>query len=118
MNKRLIQFIWIIFALVLLCLAFFAGRWSESLQLSLRNEANYPWDLHKKLSNTDIQCSTLLTNGATGEFSVMPIENGDVLIIATYDNASGLVTAYAVDVSGRIATDSWILGCNEGVLNN
>ena len=112
MNKKLIKFIWIFFVLMLLCLAFFVGRWSESLQMSLNSEASYPWDLHKKISSIDIQCNTWRADALTGKFSVKPIDDGSALIIATYDNASDLVTAYAVDVSGHIASDSWALVCD------
>ena len=116
MNNKLKKYIWIVFVLVLLCLAFVAGRLSETLQASLLSEASYPWDLHRKIAVVDIQCNTLLAETALGKFFVKPVDDGATLIIATFDETNGLVTAHAIDVTGRIATDSWILVCDKVIL--
>jgi hypothetical protein len=92
-------------------LAFVAGRWSGSLQQSLGMEASYPWDLHRKIGQAGIGCEILATKPSTGRFLVLPQDNGATLIVASFDRETGKVTAFALEGSGRMASDTWVLEC-------
>jgi hypothetical protein len=92
-------------------LAFVAGRWSGALQKSLGMEAGYPWDLHRKIGQAGIGCETLAAKPSSGRFHVLPQGNGATLIVASFDRETGKVTAFAIEGSGRMASDTWVVEC-------
>lgn len=94
--------------------AFVAGRWSGSLQRSLGMEANYPWDLHRKIGQAGLGCETLTASPSSGRFHVRALDNGATLVVASFDRESGKVTAFAVESSGRMASDAWVARCPNG----
>jgi len=102
---------WIIMAIAAVSLSFVVGRWSGALQENLKSEAEYPWELHRKIGSIDMPCEKLLNAPSIGRFYVQPLDNGATLIIASFDKPSGIVTAFALSASGRMATDTWPLEC-------
>jgi len=102
-------FLLIIIATVLI--SFAIGIWICTLQRSLKNESEYPWELHRKIGSVNIQCEQLLHTPSTSHFFVKTLDNGTTLIVASLDKRTGVVTAFALSASGRIATDSWYLKC-------
>ena len=106
-------------ALILLILfsaaSYFAGRWSATLERSIKAENAYPWDLHRKIGGADLGCEAFRTatiaKSLGGKFVVQALDGGEILVLATRDPNSGKVTAFAFDASGRIATDYWPLEC-------
>lgn len=102
---------WLIIAIAAMSLSFVIGRWSGSLQRSLGSEAEYPWELHRKIGSVNIQCEKLLNTPSIGRFYVQPLDDGATLIIASLDRHTGVVTAFALNASGRVATDTWPLEC-------
>ena len=105
------KYTWHLAVLILIVLAFFVGHWSGALQMSLQNESAYPWNLHKKIANINIQCDALYSESNTGNFYVKSIDNGSILIVATLDRSTDAVIAYALDTEGNVASDSWQLSC-------
>lgn len=107
-------------ALILLILfstvSYFAGRWTTTLEQSIKAESDYPWDLHRKIGRADLGCeafrSAAIAKPFGGKFVVQPLDSGAILVLATRDPNSSKVTAFAFDASGRIATDYWPLDCN------
>ena len=95
-----------------LAVAFVVGRWTGGWQRSLRAEATYPWDLHRKIGSLDIDCNRLLASSETGEFITDTIDNGTTFAVVHFNRSSGLVRASLVDSAGRYATDSWTMDCN------
>lgn len=106
-------------ALILLILfsavSYFAGRWSTTLEQSIKAENDYPWDLHRKIGSANLGCEAFRTAAIDksfgGKFVVQPLDSGAVLVLATRDSNSSKVTAFSFDASGRIATDYWSLDC-------
>ena len=111
MKASVKKFVWLMIAVAFVSLSFAIGRWSGSLQRSLKTESEYPWELHQKIGTVNIRCEQLLHNPSTNQFFVQPLENGTVLIVASLDKHTDVVTAFALSTSGRIATDSWSLEC-------
>ncbi len=101
----------LLIGVVIASLAFVAARWSGSLKQSLAMEAGYPWDLHRKIGQAGIGCETLAASPSSGRFHVLPQENGATLIVATHDRGTGKVTAFAIESSGRMASDTWVAEC-------
>ena len=91
---------------------FMGGRWAGRLQSSLNAEANYPWDLHKKIGAIDINCKKLVSAPRTGNFIVEAIDAGNTLIVISFNRSDSRVTASILDSRGRYAIDSWTLECN------
>lgn len=92
-------------------LAFVAGRWSGSLQKSLAMEAGYPWDLHRKIGQAGISCETWADSPSSGHVHVLPQHHGATLIVSAQDRETGRVTAFALESSGRMASDTWVAEC-------
>lgn len=111
MKFRKIKFAWLVIAIAAIAASFAVGRWSGSLQTSLKQEADYPWELHRKIGSVDIQCDKLLKTPSVGQYFVQSIEGGTVLVIASFDKRTGMIKAFALDSSGRIASDSWPVDC-------
>jgi hypothetical protein len=101
----------VIITVSLVALSFGLGRWSAALQKGLEDEARYPWELHRKLALVELRCETPLNAAATGRFYVQPEDDGATLIVSTFDRGTGMVTAFALGTSGRVAMDSWPLDC-------
>ncbi len=91
--------------------AFLAGRWTGALGRSLKAEADYPWELQRKIGSVDLGCEQLLEPGEAGRFHVRALDGGETLVIATYDRETGMVSGYALNAAGAIASDSWPLDC-------
>jgi hypothetical protein len=98
-------------AFAMIAIAFLAGRWSGSIQQSLRSEAEYPWKLHRKIGSADLRCENLLNNLSSGRFYIQSLDDGSALVVASLDRGTSIVTAFALDVSGHFATDTWSLDC-------
>ena len=103
---------WLVVVIAAVSVSFVVGRWSGSLKRSLQSEVNYPWELHRKIGRVDIQCNQLLQSASTGHFFVQPLDDGTTLFIASYDNPTRMVKAFALSASGAIASDSWSMECN------
>lgn len=103
---------WLVISVVGVLLSFAVGRWSGSLQNSLKSEAGYPWDLHRKIGSVDLSCEKLLNKSSIGQFYVQSQDDGATLIVASFNKGSGTVIAFALSLSGRVATDKWPLECN------
>jgi hypothetical protein len=101
----------ILFILVGVFLSFFAGRWTGRMAGTLRAEADYPWQLHRKIARADLSCGKLRSAAKTGRFLVEPLDDGSMLLIVSFDPLKQLVTAFVIDSSGRYASDSWPLSC-------
>ncbi len=97
--------------LVAMAASFILGRWSGALKGSLEREASYPWALHKKLSSLDARCEALRKPPTVGRFFVQPADNGETLLIATLNDRTGTVNAFAVNSAGQLASDSWPVEC-------
>ena len=111
MNPKKRTFALLVIAIAAVLVSFAVGCWSGSLKKSLESETDYPWALHRKIGNVDIQCDKLLKTPSVGNFFVQPIDGGTTLVIATFDKSTGMVKAFAVDSTGAIASDSWPLEC-------
>jgi hypothetical protein len=111
MNMPLKKIIWsLIFMLALVCV-FFLGRWNGALQANLALEKNYPQDLHRKLSNIDVECAKLRTGPTNGKFFVQALDGGDVLLVSTWQQKTGEIKAFALNSAGQQASDSWFVPC-------
>ncbi|HEX5683709.1 MAG TPA: hypothetical protein VFY73_06690 [Ideonella sp.] len=111
MNLQVKRAACVLIGVSALALAFLAGRWSEGLQTGLRQETDYPWDLHRKIGQAGIDCSLLSANPSAGRFRVRPLDDGATLIVASQDRSTGKVTAFALEGSGRMAADTWTADC-------
>lgn len=111
MNIQTKRFAWIAIVLTTVLISFVVGQWSGSLQRSLKSEADYPWELHRKIRSADIQCDKILRTPTFGRFYVQTVDDGATLVIATYDRRTGMITTSVIDTSGRFATDTWYLDC-------
>jgi hypothetical protein len=100
-----------LFFFVMVAVSFAFGRWSGTLKGSLEREATYPWALHKKLSNIDARCERFQASPTVGKFFVEPSDGGETLLIAVLNHRTGTVSAFAVDSSGQVASDSWPVEC-------
>jgi hypothetical protein len=103
---------WLVVVIAAVSVSFAVGRWSGSLKRSLQGEENYPWELHRKIGSVDIQCDQLLQTTSTGHFVVRLLDSGATLVIASYDNPTRMVKAFALSSSGAIASDNWPMECN------
>lgn len=110
LNRR--AFVLLVIALAVISVSFAVGHWSGSLKTNLESEVNYPWALHHKIGDVNIQCDNLLKTPTVGDFFVQPIDDGATLVIATFDKREGIVKAFALDpATGAIAFDNWPLEC-------
>ncbi len=109
MSQRRLLLSLVIAASILL--SFFAGRWTGELKSSLQDEANYPWSLHKRIGEVNIQCETISKLTENNEFFVQVLSDKKVLVVATYEKQNGFVKAFAISRNGEVATDSWQLEC-------
>lgn len=101
-----------IFGCVFVAVASFAlGRWSGVLKTSLEQEANYPWELHKKLSSIDTTCEALRMAPKIGMFIIHATDGGETLLITVANEKTKTVSSFAVSSSGKVASDSWPIEC-------
>lgn len=107
MSRR---WLWGVAGALGLIAAFIAGRGTGDLQRGLKMEANYPWDLHRRIAAASIDCAKL-RESPFGPWYVEQLAPDDVLIVARYDAPQQMVTAVALDPLQREATDSWPLEC-------
>lgn len=105
------KLLWPIIAVIAVAVSFAAGRWSGSLAQSLKGESAYPWELHRKIGSVDIGCETLSGTPGTGKFFVRPLDDGATLVVASLDGSRKMVTAFALNTAGQVASDSWPLEC-------
>jgi hypothetical protein len=91
--------------------AFAAGKWWGSLSASLEQEGRYPWDLHRKMATADMSCERFLPN--MGSFMIKTVDDGKTLIARTLDRGSGMATVYAIDHTGKFASDTFSMDCRE-----
>jgi len=103
---------WLVVVIAAVSVSFVVGLWIGSLKRSLQSEVNYPWELHRKIGSVNIQCDQLLQVTSTGHFFVQSLDDGTTLVIASYDNPTKMVKAFALSSSGAIASDSWPMECN------
>jgi hypothetical protein len=93
--------------------AFVVGHWTGRLRASLTAETAYPWDLQRKIARADITCGRLVSAPRIGGFLVESVDSGSVLVVVHFDSSKQLVTASALDSTGGVATDSWIVECEQ-----
>ncbi|NTV97026.1 MAG: hypothetical protein HGA75_16705 [Thiobacillus sp.] len=103
----------ILIAVAASAISFYVGRWSGYLKSSLQREADYPMALQRKIGSVDIQCHTLLQEASIHHFLIRQLDDGETLVIASYDDRARVVRAYAISTSGELASDSWPLECNK-----
>lgn len=101
-----------IVAAILLSISFAAGKFWEHLSDGLGKEANYPWDIHRQIANTKLDCEKLRTKNATGYVFTEVLEGGKIALITSYNTATQMVTVSAIDARHRVATDTWQLQCS------
>lgn len=95
-----------------LAAAFVLGGIAERVASSSRQEATYPWDLHRRINSDRIDCSRLAAaRAASAPGVVESLDGGAILLVARYDVSTRTVTAWAFDSEHRLATDSWPLDC-------
>jgi hypothetical protein len=63
------------------------------------------------MGSVDITCMQFLTMANSGRFLIQTIDEGSILIVATYDSITHSVHAIALSDSGEIASDDWPLDC-------
>ena len=112
MSKLSKRLLWVIGCVVIAVASFAFGRWSGALKESLEREASYPWVLHKKISGIDTTCEALRTAPKVGKFIVQTTDGGETLLIATTNEKTKIVSAFALSSSGQVASDSWPIDCN------
>jgi hypothetical protein len=91
--------------------AFVAGRWTGRLSASLGQEAAYPWDLHRKLSQMNMNCDRLKDKPDKGAFYLHSADNGNTLMAAVRAPSGDAIHLFAADALGRTATDTISAQC-------
>lgn len=91
--------------------SFYLGRFTAKLDTGLSSEANYPWDLHKKIAELNVDCGKPSNGEKIGDFLVEPVTAIRAVGIVSYDISKHMIQASIVDRNGRFATDSWPLDC-------
>lgn len=97
--------------LVLVLGSFALGHWVASLRSALSSEADYAWDLHRKIGTANLQCGKFMPANLNGRFYVQSLDDGSTLMVASFDESKAQVQAFVLDVHGRFASDAWPLAC-------
>ena len=82
------------------------------MALGLKGESTYPWELHRKIGSVGVDCQTLSGTPGIGKFFVRSLDDGATLVVASMDSTRKMVTAFALNSAGEVASDSWPLECN------
>lgn len=107
--KRVLIFI---VAALLLAASFAAGGLRERLKESVEKDANYPWDLHRKIANSKLDCEKLKSEKAKGNVFSETLDGGKIILITSFNVTTQMVTVSAIDAQHRVATDTWQLQCS------
>ncbi|OFZ68180.1 MAG: hypothetical protein A2Z01_02980 [Betaproteobacteria bacterium RBG_16_58_11] len=107
--KRVLIFI---VAVLLLAISFTAGGLRERLKESAEKEANYPWNLHRQIANSKLDCEKLKSEKAKGDIFSETLDGGKVILITSFNVTTQMITVSAIDAQHRVATDTWQLQCS------
>lgn len=103
----------VILLLLVSSLSFFAGWFIGKISSSVALESKYNWALHRKIGQLGTDCSVRDQLQASPSFVTQTIEQGNILLVASLSYSPQKITAFAINVNGEIASDSWEVNCDD-----